>query len=157
MKEKMEMTQESRLLILLFQVQHQVFEAIESELWQHGISTQQVLALFVMRSLGGSATTVELTRWLLRRPNSISAMLTRMEKNGLVAMEGNPGRKGAMKATVTDKGSQVFDTVWGRLSDYSERVTSSLTSENKESLGSYLESLRDKAFQEASSRMVSFP
>ena len=115
MKDNIEMSQESRLLVLLFQVQHLAFEAVESEFWQYGISTQQALALFIIQSLGGSATPSELSRRLMRRPNSISAILSRMEKTGLVKVGGNPDRKGAMRATITDKGKQAFDDARERI------------------------------------------
>ena len=157
MKDNMEMSQESRLLILLFQAQHLAFETVESEFWHDGISTQQALALFIIQSLGGSTTPSELSKRLLRRPNSISAILNRMEKSGFVKLGSDPSRKGVMRATITDKGKQAFDNAWRKLNEYSNTVTSTLSAEAKQRLSLDLETLRDRVLQEASSKIVPFP
>ncbi|MFC2060677.1 MarR family winged helix-turn-helix transcriptional regulator, partial [Chloroflexota bacterium] len=69
---------------LLQQTSTIIFNARERELREFGISPIQAAILYIMMSLGESPTPAEIARRVLRKPHSVSQILNRMEKAGLV-------------------------------------------------------------------------
>ena len=77
---------------ILWTLLHHATEAIgharEKELAEYGIALRQVAALYVIHYLiernGEPVTPTELAQWLYRRPNTISSILDRMEREGLI-------------------------------------------------------------------------
>ncbi len=58
-----------------------------------GVSPSRAAIFYAIRSLGKKATVAEISRWLLRRPHSISGEIQRMERDGLVKKIQRPNRK----------------------------------------------------------------
>lgn len=84
--------QDYELWVLLHQPRDAVFKAREKELSPYGISTMQAAVLFIILAIGNEATPTEISRWLLREPHSVSNLLSRMEKEGLVTKDGKDNR-----------------------------------------------------------------
>jgi DNA-binding MarR family transcriptional regulator len=76
----------------------------EMELNKYGISPEQALALVCIYSLENKATPAELSRWLHREPNSITILLNRMEKLGLIRKKADLKRKNVIRLSLTPKG-----------------------------------------------------
>lgn len=70
----------------------------------HGLTNQQFLALLLIRDTEG-LTQVELTTQLDSDQNTISAMVRRLEKRGLVARERHPTDRRAVRLLVTPEGA----------------------------------------------------
>jgi DNA-binding MarR family transcriptional regulator len=70
--------------IWLSRTRDAVFSARRKELHRYAISARQASVMFVIQALGDKATPGEISRWLLREPNSVSEFLKRMEKDGLI-------------------------------------------------------------------------
>ena len=58
--------------------------------------------------LGKKATPVELSRQLLRKHHSITGLLLRMEKKGLIIRNKDLKRKNMIRVSMTDKGKAMF-------------------------------------------------
>ncbi|MCK4723402.1 MAG: MarR family transcriptional regulator, partial [Dehalococcoidia bacterium] len=71
------------LLTLLEQACHMAQETRERELIRLGITGVQAAVLFAVKAIGDKATPAEISRWVLRESQSVSAILSRMEKAGL--------------------------------------------------------------------------
>ena len=83
--------------------------AWEMELAQIGLTVPQAL---VVTAVGGSAepiTPMKLSKLLHREPHTISALLTRMEAQGLVKKERNLERGNWVRVTLTRKGKQAYE------------------------------------------------
>jgi len=133
------------LWILLRQAGDSILKAREKELSQHGISARKAAVLLVVDTLDNKATPGELSRWLLREPHSISAILTRMEQEGLVNKTKDLGKKRRVRVTLTEKGQQVLSLSIKRESI--RDIMSSLSEEECRQLWSSLRKLRDRALK----------
>ena len=67
--------------------------------------------MFVIQALGDKATPGEISRWLLRKPNSVSEFLQRMEKDGLIERYQDPRRRNVVRVKLTENGMKAFQKV----------------------------------------------
>ena len=115
---------------LFRQVSNLINKAIETELWQlGGVSYHHSKILYIVKAIeatGGKATPSEISRWLVLEPHTISTLLVRMEKGGLIRKTRDLERKNLVRVSVTDKGedalgiaamAQTFTNVLAGLSD----------------------------------------
>ena len=131
------------LWILLGQARDMVFKARGKELSQYGVTVEQASILFVIRAIGGKATPTEISKWMLREPHTISVILTRMEKDGLVTKRKDLDKKRQIIVALTEKGRQACGQSARRESV--REIMSCLSEEERDQLGSLLEKLRDCA------------
>jgi MarR family transcriptional regulator for hemolysin len=89
---------------LLDQTRHLLFRARQKELDGYNISVRQAAVLFVVEATGEQATPVEISRRLLRRHHTITGILSRMEKEGLVRKTKDLERKNLIRVSLTEKG-----------------------------------------------------
>jgi DNA-binding MarR family transcriptional regulator len=97
-----------KLFFLLRTTADTVHKYRENELNKYGVSPQQALALVCIYSLKNKATPAELSRWLFREPNSITILLNRMEKLGLIKKKADLKRKNVIRLSLTPKGLQAY-------------------------------------------------
>jgi len=96
---------------LLGQVSDAMYKARENELAPFGLSAVQVGVMYVVRILnqtGVPATPSEISRWVFREPHTISALLKRMEKQGLVKLVRKRRGKRQVLAELTEKGEDLY-------------------------------------------------
>ena len=93
---------------LLQQVRDLLVAVKNNDLRQHNITARQLAILDIISILGGRVTPTELSTKLLRQPHSISNLITRMEKRGLVSRKVNPYIKNSINITLTEKGKQIL-------------------------------------------------
>jgi len=134
------------LWILLHQTTDAVLRARQKELDQFDISVIEVGVLVVIQAIGEKATPSEISRRIFREPHTVSALLNRMEKKGLVKKTQDLDRKNMVRVSITEKGRQAYDKSTKRKSIY--KMISSLSEEERQQLRSCLEKLRNKAFKE---------
>ena len=145
-----------KLWILLNQARDVMFKAREKELRQYDISAVQAAVLFVLEAVGEKATATEISRWLLREHHTISSLLTRMEKEGLVIKARNSDKKSEKNVSLTEKGKRTYNRSLNRESI--QEIMSCLSEEEHQQMGSLLEKLRDKALKNlAQVEKVPFP
>jgi len=134
-----------RLWVLLSQVDNTIFKAREKELRQIGISPEQAAALFIIQVLDNKGTPAEISRWLLRRPHTVSGLLSRMEKKGLLRKTKDLKRGNLVRVSLTEKGQQVYNQS-SQLKSVHD-IMSSLSEERRQQLISYLLELRAGALE----------
>jgi DNA-binding MarR family transcriptional regulator len=64
--------------------------------------------LFVIGLIGRDATPAKIARWMFREPHSISEILERMGKKGLLKKVKDLGRKNQVRIEITEKGYDVY-------------------------------------------------
>jgi DNA-binding MarR family transcriptional regulator len=96
-----------RLLYLYVRLQT-LYTDPEFELKKYGISPEQSGALVCIHSLRNTATPAELSRWLFREPNSITILLNRMQKLGLIKKTADKQRKNIIRLSLTEKGYEAY-------------------------------------------------
>ena len=134
------------LWVLLAQTKDAVLRARQKELHRYGISATQSAALFAIQAIGDKATPAEISRWLFREPHSVSELLSRMEKEGLVRKTKDLDRKNQVRVELTEKGYEAYDQSMKQESIH--KIMSSLSEEAREQLRSCLQTLRDEALKE---------
>jgi len=109
----------------------------------------------VIRSTSLSEPT-EIAKWLLREPNSISTLLIRMEKQGLVTRSVNPEKKRKVDIALTDKGRQAFRDSLKK--DSIHDIMTCLSETERQTLMKLVRKVRDKALTKIKEvREIPFP
>lgn len=83
-------------------------KALEMELAQVGLTVPQSLVLSILKSSPEPLTPTKLARLMYREPHSVSALLTRMEKQGLVKRTPDLARKNWVRVSLTKKGEEAY-------------------------------------------------
>ena len=78
------------------------------ELAQVGLTVPQTLVLIIVQSSPEPITPMKLSRLMHREPHTISALLTRMEAQGLVKKERNLERGNWVRVSLTKKGKEAY-------------------------------------------------
>src|SRR5512137_2791969 len=82
--------------------------AWDMELAQIGLTVPQTLVLIMVAGSLEPITPMKLSKLLHREPHTISALLTRMEAQGLVKKERNLERGNWVRVTLTKKGKEAY-------------------------------------------------
>jgi DNA-binding MarR family transcriptional regulator len=134
------------LWLLLTHARYAVFRAREKELQRYGVSPEQVGLLFVVQALGNKATPAALSRYILRQPHTVSALVDRMARRGLVKKVKDLDRKNLVRVVMTEKGQRTFDLSTKRGPIH--RIMNTLTQEERRNFKAYLEKILAKARKE---------
>ena len=136
-------SQEYKLWVLLHQTKDAIHKAREKELKKYGLTPIKVAALFAIQEIGHKATPAEVARWLFRKSHSVSGLINRMAKEGLVMKTRDLDRKNLVRLALTEKGQQAY--YQSRENRSINRILASLSEEEQQKLGLLLEKLRKKA------------
>jgi len=117
-----------------------VERAREVELSRVNISLIQAMVLYALKISPEPLTPSKLARMLCREPHSMSALIDRMEKQGLVEKKHDLSPKNLVRVVVTAKGDEAFQRQ--RSVNAVTNITSRLTKEERETLGSCADKLR---------------
>jgi len=133
------------LWVLIAQTKDAILRARERDYARYGISNERRAILYIIQNDGGRTTPVEIARSLFRELHSITEMLKRMEKDGLITRHQGSGRS-KVEVTLTEKGLDVFNQSLRNETD--KRIFSVLPKEDRERLASYLWQLRSKVLED---------
>lgn len=133
------------LFVLIAQTKDAMLRARQVEYDPHGISNERRALLWIIQSYGGQATPAEIGRRFFRELHSITEMLKRMEKDGLVTRHQGSGRSKSV-VKLTEKGSETLRQSLHNETD--KRILSVLSSEERDQLAISLGKLREKALTE---------
>jgi MarR family transcriptional regulator, 2-MHQ and catechol-resistance regulon repressor len=100
-----------RLWKLLDHTKFMVGRLREIELARFGLTPEQVHVLDILFQRGGSTTMNEIVDLTMRQHHSISTLINRMSKQGLVSKIKTPDDKRVFKVVITDKGRNLFNKV----------------------------------------------
>lgn len=129
----------------LFLATKLVERAREIELARIHISLIQAMVLHALKVSREPMTPSKLARMLCREPHSMSALIDRMEKQGLVKKKRDMSPKNLVRVVVTAKGEEAFQRQ--REANLVSNITSSLTKEERETLASVADKLSFRAIE----------
>ena len=84
-----------------------------------------------------------MSRFLSREHPTVSALLRRMKKKGLISMKKDSRKKNMWRVSLTEKGKEAYKQSAKRESIH--MAFSSLSEDDRQRLASYLENLRDQS------------
>lgn len=143
------------LWILLAQATEAMLKARWKELAPHNLTPRQSAVLFYIRAIGDKATPAEISRGLFRESHSISEILGRMEKQGLLRKVKDLSRKNLVRVELTEKGYEACNR--SAKQESIDKILSSLSNGERQQLRFYLERLRDKALKFIKKKKPLFP
>ncbi len=134
------------LWVLLAHARYAVYRSREKELQRYGVSPEQAGILFMVQALGSRATPSEISRFILRQPHTVSALIERMEEKGFVKKVHDLDKKNLVRVSITEKGQKVYEysTKRGPI----HRIMSVFSDEEKDQLRVLLERLHIQARKE---------
>lgn len=140
----MSKTEDPRIALyaLFDQTRETLFKAVELELAQYNISVPQVKILHILSQNNGRMTLNQLADEAVRELNSISTLIGRMQKKGLVKKIKSSGN-GRLYVTLTDKGKDIYENTITERSIF--MIFDTLSEKEKKQLASLLAKLQDKA------------
>lgn len=134
------------LWMLLAQTHHLVAKLRDKEVSQYGISREQAFILFIIQALGNKATPANISRHTVLQLNTISEIINRMVKNGLVTKTKESEGRTRIKVKFTEKGQWAYYQSVKRESMHS--IMTALSEEKRQQLQLCLEILRDSALKQ---------
>ena len=134
-----------RLWLLLSQTRSAVFKVRHKKVGQY-LHPNQAAALVSIWALEGQVTPAALSRRLFLEPHTVSELIIRMGKKGLVTKRKDAKKGNTVRVSITTKGRQVCRRVMGQ--ELIRDILSSLTEEQREQLWSSLSTLYREALKE---------
>ncbi len=133
------------LWVLLAQTKDAILKARHRDLERFHINPERRAILWDIQNNNGQSTPVEIARQLYRELHSVTEMLKRMEKEGLISKSKKSGRASTI-IKLTDKGREIFNQSLNNETD--ERIFSVLPKKRRERLAADLWILRNQALRE---------
>ena len=134
------------LVTQIMQVADIFVKVRERELIPHNLSATSAAILFLVDAMGEDITPAKITRMLLREPHSISGILMRMEKHGLIKRTKNMERKNQIRITLTAKGEKTLKQAMKL--DGTTHVLSRLSADQQKQLRATLTALKEAGMKE---------
>ena len=138
------MGRDYNLFMLIGLTLNAIFRARNHQIKELDLTPAEFHLLLLVSELGGTATPGEIAQWMMRKPPTISGLLNRMEKNGLIVRKGFKNNKKLRKVALTKKAREYLE----KLSvgeDILNVIMNSLEKDEYEQLWNLLEKLRSVA------------
>ena len=131
-----------RLWLLLHRVRDGIVMCEDSIFGKYGLSTEQFSVLAAVKSRGGSLTLIQLAKVIARQPNSVSMLVDRMVKAGLVRRMRDRKDRRLVNVSLTSKGENALEPAAPAGWEFIQKILSPLSDKDKQALNSMLEVLK---------------
>jgi DNA-binding MarR family transcriptional regulator len=143
-----------KLIGMMKQTTDALFKVRQKELKKFGITPEQSGALAVIYALEGQATAAELSRILFRKPNSMTILLRRLEKQGMIKKTPDKRQKNVIRLSLTVKGRQAHMSS-SRVNSLG-RILNKLSDAKQRQLWTSLEKVRNQALKNLDMDVASY-
>jgi len=134
-------------LFLLFSRSYYLTKrARERELQRYDLTPEQAQILYFVRIMKNRASPAEISRVVLRKPHSVSSIVDRMVKRGLLKKTGHVKYKNRIRLSITEKGEEYYQLSAKR--GPLRRILNMLSEEDRIVFRQFLEKLSEKAADE---------
>jgi len=131
-----------RVWLLLHRVRDILALCEDSIFAEYGITTEQFSVLAAVKSRGGSLRPTDLASILERSINSMSMLVDRMVKAGLVRRARDRIDRRVVRVTLTSKGANAIERAIPEGWDFIQKILSPLSYKDKQALASMLETVK---------------
>ena len=132
--------------VLLRQTYNLVLKCEDRVFSKHELTTEQHAVLMAIKHISGPVRITDIARWLDRSVNSVSMIIDRMVKAGLVRRVRDRKDRRTVFVTITSQAEKAYVPAsvagWGLI----QEILSPLSNEDKRTLIRLLETLRDKTY-----------
>ena len=105
---------------------------------EYGLSVEQYSVLIVLNYAGGSARITDIARWLIRSTNSITMIVDRMVKLGLVKRTRDRVDRRVVKVTATTEGNAAVKQAHVAILEFVRKIFQPLSYEDESTLSDLL-------------------
>ncbi len=130
---------------VLVQTRHRLHETLKKAMEPLGVSPRQAAVLMIIEGIHNPATPAEISRWLNRERPSVSVLLERMKRKGLIEKTKDFARKNLVRVTLTEKGEETLDSLMEM--KIIAQIFSAISEEELQQLMSYLTILSNRAYE----------
>jgi DNA-binding MarR family transcriptional regulator len=109
---------------------------------EKGLTMEQYATLVAMKYLGRSVRPTDVARWIGRSPNSVSMMIDRMVKAGLVRRERSRTDRRVVRLIMSSKAENALKPATQAGWEFIQKIMSPLSDEDRHTLARLLETLR---------------
>jgi len=139
-----------KALLLLHRTRDMVFNLEDRVFSEFGLTTEQYTVLVAIKYFDDPVRPTDIGRWVGHKVNTVSMIVDRMVKAGLVKRIRDLPDRREVRLTITSKGEQAFKPATPAAWSLVEGIMSSLSDEDKRALIKLLEKVRDKALEHLS-------
>jgi DNA-binding MarR family transcriptional regulator len=132
--------------ILLRQAYNLVLKCEDLVFSEHELTTEQHSVLMAIKHIEDPVKVTDVARWLDRSVNSVSMIIDRMVKAGLVRRRRDLPDRRAVRLIITSKAEEAFVPATVAGWELIQEILSSLSNEDILTLIRLLETLRDKTY-----------
>jgi len=131
------------LFFLIALTQTAMLKARQVEVRRYGLTPTEFHLLLATKGLGKAAIPAEISRLLMRRPPTTTALLHRMERNGLVRRRADAVNKKVKRVVMTKKGKEALRQTLEH--DVMPKIVGTLSPREFEQLWTLLEKVKARA------------
>jgi len=131
-----------RLWLLLHRTADALARCEDSVYGEYGLTTEQFAVLAAVKGSGGPLRPVDLASLMERGPNSMSMLVDRMVKAGLVRRTRDRKDRRAVKVSLTSKGEKALEPATPAGWKLVKKILSPLSEKEKDALASLLERVK---------------
>jgi len=132
--------------ILLRQAYNLIFRCEDRVFSEYDLTTEQHTVLMAIKNINGPVRITDIARWLDRSVNSVSMIIDRMVKAGLVRRTRDRKDRRTVFVTLTNKAEEAYMPATIAGWNLIQEILSPLSNEDKRSLIKLLETIRDKTY-----------
>ena len=140
------------LWMRLTQARDAIYRLRQKELSRYNLTAEQSLVLVWVHELGDKATPARLSRRMFRKSQSVSELLDRMRRDGLVTKVKDLERRNMVRVVFTERGRAAYSQATKRESI--RKAMSQLSDEQRQQLRTCLRILYDSALKELGVKAV---
>jgi MarR family transcriptional regulator, organic hydroperoxide resistance regulator len=111
------------------------------------LTPQQFSVLAAIKNIGDPVLPTEVAKWLDRNTNTITLIIDRMEKDGLVSRVRDLKDRRALRLLVSPKGQKLYEQALKPSRELPRVILSALTAEELKTLIQILDKIRQKTFE----------
>ena len=138
--------------LLLYQAHTATWKVWKRQLSGTKMDPVQTGVLFALTNRGGSSTVSELTEWVDRESNSVTGLLNRMEKGGLVERGKTHTDRRFTEVFITAKGREAYEKLFA--STVITKVLPRLTDDEIDLLRECLKFIREESLKLMYERVI---
>jgi len=132
--------------ILLRQAYNLIFRCEDRVFGEYDLTTEQHTVLMAIKNISGPVRITDIARWLDRSVNSVSMIIDRMVKAGLVKRTRDRKDRRTVFVTLTNKAEDTYVPATAAGWELIQEILSPLSNEDKRALIRLLETIRDRTY-----------
>jgi DNA-binding MarR family transcriptional regulator len=127
---------------------HELLRRCEDQVYgEYNLTTEQYTVLVSIKYMGGVAKPSEIARWIGRTPNSVSMIVDRMVKDGLLRRVRDRSDRRVVNVSITSKAENSLEPAIRAGWEFIQKITSPLSNEDKHAFIRLHDTLRYEIFR----------